>query len=131
MISVPSSDPPPYGMEFGRCLGAEMECDYTSEEFEVLELDVEYNAYEGWYFLRTTAAAYSDITGELNDDIGLYAITILCDALPGCVTPELYPTYYLQGIWYAPEDTYPVIIDEFHEYWDMFMTISYCAEQCY
>lgn len=63
--------------------------------------------------MRTTADSYNSLTGEVHDDLALWALTTLCDVLPGCVTPELYPTFFLQGVWMAPTDEYFVTFDEF------------------
>jgi len=57
-------------------------CD-NDEEIEILNFGEDYNAYEGWYFLRTTAGCYDDF-GEVRDNVYEWVNLIFCPVIDGC-----------------------------------------------
>lgn len=77
-ISIPEAAP--YGAEVGRCQTQTCEND---EEAEVLVLGQDYDAYEGWYFVRTTAGCY-DQNGELRDEVIAWLYAQFCAVIPEC-----------------------------------------------
>ena len=77
MISYDSM--PPFGAEPIKC--STKDCD--EGEPEVLQLGVEYDAYDGWYSIRTTAACYGD-DGQLKDDLWQWLYGAFCNVIPEC-----------------------------------------------
>ena len=90
-VYVTVTEPGPWGAEFGRCYDQRCE----GEVPEILEYNVDYNIYEGWYILRTTALCYTEL-GEMRQEIIDWYYGILCEFLPdfpcGDDEPE-YPEY--------------------------------------
>jgi len=87
-VYIQVSGAAPYGAEVGRC--QTKSCDGTDEEaqLEILEVGVDYDAYEGWYFLRTTSESYRD-DGALQDDLGAWLASLFCAVHPECTDPGL------------------------------------------
>ena len=77
----------PFGAEVGRC--QTKDCD-DGEEPEMLVAEQEYDAYEGWYFVRTTAASYNEY-GELKDELWAWLYGQFCAVIPEC-NEEPVPT---------------------------------------
>lgn len=75
----------PYGAEVGRCQTKDCE---GGEDPEMLVAEVEYDAYHGWYFLRTTAMSYTEY-GELRDELMAWLYGQFCAVIPECtMEPE-------------------------------------------
>jgi len=49
---------------------------------EALAYFTDYNVYEGWYFVRTTADSYY-ANGELKDQLSVWMEQEFCDVVPG------------------------------------------------
>lgn len=65
---------------------------------EILNFGEDYNAYEGWYFLRTTAGCY-DNDGEVRDDVFEWVTRVFCPIIPGCaLEQEENPVLSMQGV---------------------------------
>lgn len=60
-VMIKVRDYAPYGAELARCYDSLC----TNEVPEVLDYDTEYNAYEGWYIVKTTAKCYEPETGDI------------------------------------------------------------------
>jgi len=49
---------------------------------EALAYFTDYNVYEGWYFVRTTADSYY-ANGELKDQLSVWMEQEFCEVVPG------------------------------------------------
>lgn len=49
----------------------------------MLALDTDYDAYHGWYFVRTTAASY-DANGDVRDELMAWLYGAFCAVIPDC-----------------------------------------------
>lgn len=76
----------PYGAEVGRCQTKSCAGEDAEAQLEFLEVGVDYDAYEGWYFLRTTSESYRT-DGQLQDDLGAWLVNLFCAVDPDCTDP--------------------------------------------
>jgi len=119
------SDVAPFGAEVGRC--SSQTCDDPSDP-EILEYGVEYDYYEGWYYVQTTPQCYNT-NGELYDFFNEYMYGLFCGIIPSCPgyqSPEASIVWY-QGIQQHPESNEAVIYN-FSELgpWTDVITLNYC-----
>jgi hypothetical protein len=82
------SEAAPYGAEVGRCQTKYCAGEDEEAQLEILEIGVDYDAYEGWYFARATSESYRD-DGELQDDLGAWLMSLFCAVHPDCTDPSI------------------------------------------
>jgi hypothetical protein len=132
-LTVSSSDPAPYGAEVGRCQTQTCE---DGEVPEILQPNVDYNAYEGWYFLRTTAGCY-DVTGNIRDEVMEWVSGVFCGVIPECAANQPVtgdPILALQGISAHPDASYIMKFNGPNAergYLENYGSLGYCATPCY
>lgn len=125
----------PYGAELGKCStqGCEAE-DEAAMDAAVLVTDADYNAYDGWYFLRTTAGCYDPDSGDLKDDVYLWLQEVFCPVIPECAGVDEDPVLIMQGISQHPDASHVITFAgpaaEF-EYGTDYQSLVYCATPCY
>jgi hypothetical protein len=82
---------PPFGAEIARCF--DQQCG-NSELPEVIQVGTDYNLYEGWYFIRTTADSYW-ANGDVKDELMAWVYGEFCAVIDGCdeviVDPPVAP----------------------------------------
>jgi len=110
---------------------------------EALAYFTDYNVYEGWYFVRTTADCYY-ASGELKDQVHAWLQQEFCEVVPGaeCADERSEPEVVseseeepepavlaMQGFTQHPDDSYTVSIDLTYD--ATYVDLVYCAAKCY
>lgn len=118
----------PWGAELGRCW--DQYC--TDEDPEILDFYTDYNIFEGWYILRTTADCY-DVNGDLREELDSWLDTVLCFLDPETECPETTDPNEIVYIYPLPDSSSPnhfFIMKTYFEYNGVYNTLGYCPNKC-
>lgn len=100
---------------------------------EVIQVGVDYNLYEGWYFIRTTADSYW-ANGDVKDELMAWVYGEFCAIIDGCdeaiiEEPEEAAVIMMQGVMQNPSSSHIINIEDDLD--DSFMSLVYCHSACY
>jgi len=125
-------DVAPFGAEVGRCHTNNCDLSDHPDDPEILTYGQEYNAYERWYFLRTTAASY-DANGNIKDELLEWLWRQFCPVIAECADSSPPEIVVYQGLSRHPDATKAINFDGDRgaDPDETYGTLNYCAASCY
>jgi len=126
------SDTAPFGAEVGRCQAQDCDTENHPDDPEILTYGQEYDAYDRWYFVRTTASSY-DSNGDIKDELYQWLWRQFCPVIPECSGSQAPEIVVYQGVMQHPDASKIVNFDGDRgaDPDEVYGTLNYCTGSCY